>query len=212
MTGESPPRAPSELAAALEAVLMVAEAPLSPRLLSTVVGETPARIEAACEALAREYRSQSRGFVLARVAGGYRYQTAVEQDAHVERFMREGHGVRLSAAALETLAIVAYKQPVSRAQVSEIRGVSVEGVMQTLRRKGYIDEVARSPGPGQAVLYGTTQQFLEDLGLDSLAELPPLGQFVPAAAAVEQLERRLLVVPDPDGDAPGASQRSSGDG
>ena len=145
--------------------------------------------------------------MLARVAGGYRFQTAPAQDAYVERFVREGHSARLSAAALETLAVVAYKQPVSRHQVAEIRGVNVDGVMRTLRRRGYIDEIARAPGPGQAVLYGTTPQFLEHLGLDSLQDLPPLSDFVPDPAEVEAMESRLRLVPDPSGPDPGGPGR-----
>ena len=193
-----------QVAAALEAVLLLAEAPVSPQVLAAVVGASADRVRAVCEDLAAEYESQGRGFVLARVAGGYRYQTAPDQDLYVERFVREGHGARLSAAALETLAVVAYKQPVSRHQVAEIRGVNVDSVMRTLRLRGYIDEVGRAPGPGQAVLFGTTQQFLEHLGIDSLDELPPLGEFVPQVAAVEAMERRLRAVPDPEPDGPEA--------
>ncbi len=194
----------SVLAAALEAVLLLADEPVPPQVLAAVVGTSTEQVRAACDALAAEYESHGRGFVLARVAGGYRYQTAPGQDVYVERFVREGHGARLSAAALETLAVVAYKQPVSRHQIAEIRGVNVDGVVRTLRRRGYIDEIARLPGPGQAVLYGTTPQFLDHLGLDSLDELPPLGEFVPNPDAVEAMERRLRVVPkigepDPDG-------------
>ena len=196
----------SAVAAALEAVLLLADEPVSPQVLAAVVQTSTEQVRAVCDALAAGYESQGRGFVLARVAGGYRYQTAPDQDVYVERFVRGGHGARLSAAALETLAVVAYKQPVSRHQVAEIRGVNVDGVMRTLRRRGYIDEIARLPGPGQAVLYGTTPQFLEHLGLDSLDELPPLGEFVPSPDAVEAMERRLRVVPetgtpDPDGPA-----------
>jgi segregation and condensation protein B len=107
----------------------------------------------------------------------------------------EGQSARLSAAALETLAVVAYKQPVSRAQVASIRGVDPEGVMRTLQSRGYITEVARDAGPGQAVLWGTTPLFLEKLGLDSLADLPPLAAFVPGADVVEALEHGLRVAP-----------------
>ena len=192
----------SQVAAALEALLLVAEEPLPPPVLAAVIGTTTDRVRAVCEALATGYEAQGRGFMLARVAGGYRYQTAPEQDLYVERFVREGHGARLSAAALETLAVVAYKQPVSRHQVAEIRGVNVDSVMRTLRLRGYIEEVARAPGPGQAMLYGTTPQFLEHLGVDSLDELSPLGEFVPNTAAVEAMERRLRVVPEPDGPDP----------
>ncbi len=200
MTSAPVPDAPSggSIAAALEAVLLLADEPVSPQVLAAVVGASTEQVRASCDALAAEYEAQGRGFVLARVAGGYRYQTAPSQDDFVERFVHDGHGARLSAAALETLAVVAYKQPVSRHQVAEIRGVNVDGVMRTLRRRGYIDEIARLPGPGQAVLYGTTSQFLEHLGLDSLDDLPPLGEFVPNPDAVEAMERRLRVVPDPD--------------
>jgi segregation and condensation protein B len=109
----------------------------------------------------------------------------------VERFVLEGQSVRLSSAALETLAIVAYKQPVSRAQVAAIRGVDVDAVMRTLQHRGYIGEVARDPGPGQAVLFGTTPLFLERLGLDTVDDLPPLGDFVPGPEAMEALEQGL---------------------
>lgn len=190
------------IAAALEAVLLLAEEPVTAAVLAGVLGTSTERVRAACEELATEYESQGRGFVLARVAGGYRFQTAPAQDAYVERFVREGHSARLSAAALETLAVVAYKQPVSRHQVAEIRGVNVDGVIRTLRRRGYIDEVARAPGPGQAVLYGTTPQFLEHLGLDSLEDLPPLSEFVPDPADVEAMENRLRLVPEPSGPEP----------
>lgn len=193
----------SGIAAALEAVLLLAEEPVPESVLAGVLGTSTERVRAACERLAEEYECQGRGFVLARVAGGYRFQTAPAQDAYVERFVREGHSARLSAAALETLAVVAYKQPVSRNQVAEIRGVNVDGVMRTLRRRGYIDEVARAPGPGQAVLYGTTPQFLEHLGLDSIEDLPPLSEFVPDPEEVEAMENRLRLVPEPSGPDPG---------
>ena len=176
---------------ALEAVLMVAEQPLPPDLLGQLLEISPARVEALCAELATIYEAEDRGFVLVRVAGGYRYQSHPDMAAYVERFVLEGQTAKLSAAALETLAIVAYKQPVSRAQVSAIRGVNVEAVMRTLDQRGYIHEVARDPGPGQAVLYGTTELFLERLGLDSLGDLPALGDFVPGGDVVEALERGL---------------------
>ena len=186
------------VAPALEAILMVAEEPLPPELLAKLVGTSVSDVEDLCESLAAEYVADGRGFILARVAGGYRYQTATEQAPYVERFVLDGQSARLSAAALETLAVVAYKQPVSRNQIAQIRGVNVDGVMRTLQQRGYIDEVARDPGPGQAVLYGTTPTFLERLGLDSIDELPPLGEFFPDADVVEALERGLRVGPDDD--------------
>ena len=181
--------------AAVEAILLVAEEPLPPELLAQLVGSTPAAIEALCDDLAEQYEEEGRGFVLKRVAGGYRYQTAVEQTPYVERYVLEGQSSRLSAAALETLAVVAYKQPVSRNQIASIRGVNVDGVVRTLQVRGYIDDVARDPGPGQAVLYGTTPAFLERMGIDSVSELLPLGEFFPTSEVVEALERSLHVVP-----------------
>lgn len=176
---------------AIEAIVMVAEEPVAPGLLAQLLEISQDRVEALCDELARNYEAEGRGFVLARVAGGYRFQSHADLAPYVERFVLDGQTARLSAAALETLAIVAYKQPVSRAQVAAIRGVNVDGVVRTLQQRGYIEEVARDPGPGQAVLYGTTRLFLEKLGLDRLDELPPLGDFVPGAAVVEALEQGL---------------------
>ena len=184
---------------AIEAVLMVADQPVEPTLLAQLLELPVARIEELCSELATAYDEEGRGFVLARVAGGYRFQSHPEMAAYVERFVLEGQSARLSAAALETLAIVAYKQPVSRAQVAAIRGVNVDGVIHTLQHRGLIEEVARDPGPGQALLYGTTRSFLERLGLDSVDQLPALGEFVPGPDVVEALE--LGLQPDDLGDA-----------
>jgi segregation and condensation protein B len=185
----------SELHRAIEAILMVAERPVEPHLLAQLLEVPATRIEELCRELAGAYEADDRGFVLVRVAGGYRFQSHPDLTAYVERFVLEGQSARLSAAALETLAIVAYKQPVSRAQVGSIRGVDVDGVIRTLQQRGYIEEIGRDPGPGQAVLFGTTTAFLEKLGIDSLDDLPPLGDFVPGADLVEQLEAGLRPEP-----------------
>jgi segregation and condensation protein B len=179
----------------IEAIVLVAEEPIDTNLLGQLLELGPAVVDELCRDLAAEYEAQGRGFQLVRVAGGWRFQTHPDQAPYVERFVLEGQSAKLSAAALETLAIVAYKQPISRAQVGAIRGVNVDGVMRTLQHRGYIADVARDPGPGQATLFGTTRAFLEQLGLDSLDQLPPLGDFVPGAAVVEQLEQGLR----PDG-------------
>ena len=181
----------TEESRAIEAVLMVAEDPVEPGLLAQLLEVSVERVEQMCAALAESYANEDRGFSLVRVAGGYRYQSHPDMAPYVERFVLEGQTARMSAAALETLAIVAYKQPVSRAQIAAIRGVNVDGVMRTLQQRGYVEEVARDPGPGQAVLYGTTKSFLEKLGLDSLDDLPPLGDFVPGPDVVEALEHGL---------------------
>ncbi len=181
----------SEITRALEAVLLVAEEPVEPHLLAQLLEVSPARVSSECAALAAGYLDEERGFVLARVAGGYRLQTHPDLAPYVERFVLDGQPSRLSPAALETLAVVAYRQPVSRPQVASVRGVNADAVMRTLAHRGYIEEVGRDPGPGQAVLYGTTRLFLEKLGIDSLADLPPLSSFVPAPEMVEALERAL---------------------
>jgi segregation and condensation protein B len=181
----------SEARRAIEAILMVADEPLEPHLLAQLLEVSPARVEELCAELVRAYEADERGFVLARVAGGYRFQSHPDLAPYVERFALEGQSARLSAAALETLAIVAYKQPVSRAQVASIRGVNVDGVIRTLQLRGYVEEIGRDPGPGLAVLYGTSRLFLERLGLDTVDDLPPLGAFVPGPEVVEVLEQGL---------------------
>jgi segregation and condensation protein B len=176
---------------AIEAVVLVAHDPVEPELLAQLLEQPVVSVERWCEELRAEYAAQQRGFELARVAGGFRYQTHPEQTPYVERFVLNDQKARLSGAALETLAIIAYKQPISRAQVASIRGVDPDGVIRTLQARGYIDEVGRDTGPGQAILFGTTSQFLEKLGLDTLDDLPPIAEFIPDADVVEQLERGL---------------------
>jgi segregation and condensation protein B len=181
----------SESARAVEAILMVADEPVEPQLLAQLLEISPTRVEELCDELAAAYVGEDRGFVLARVAGGWRFQSHPDLAPYVERFVLDGQPARLSPAALETLAIVAYKQPVSRAQMAVIRGVNVDAVVRTLSQRGYVEEVGRDPGPGQAILYGTSRLFLERLGVDSLADLPALADFVPDAQVVEALERGL---------------------
>ncbi|MGE3619981.1 MAG: SMC-Scp complex subunit ScpB [Acidimicrobiia bacterium] len=180
-----------EVRRALEGILVVAEAPVPPQLLAQLLEVPAARADELCRDLAAELDGAGRGFTVVKVAGGWRFASHPEVAPYVERFVLEGQSARLSAAALETLAIVAYKQPVSRAQVAAIRGVSVDGVMRTLQQRGLIAELGKDPGPGLATLYGTTPLFLERLGLNDLSELPSLGDFVPGADVVEQLEAGL---------------------
>jgi segregation and condensation protein B len=189
----------AEAVRAIEAIVMVAPEPVEPQLLAQLLEMPVTTVTALCQRLADAYEAAGHGFQLVRVAGGYRFQSHPDLAAYVERFVLEGQSARLSAAALETLAVIAYKQPVSRAQVAAIRGVDPEGVVRALQARGYITELARDPGPGQAVLWGTTPMFLERLGLDSLADLPPLAAFVPGADVVEALEQGLRVVPPTDG-------------
>ncbi len=185
-----------ETTRALEGILMVADEPVTPQLLGELMEISPARIELICAHMAETYELEQRGFVLSRVSGGYRYQSHADLAGYVERFVLDGQAARLSQAAMETLAIVAYKQPISRAQVAAIRGVSVDGVMRTLVQRNYVAEVATDPGPGQATLFGTTQLFLQNLGLDSIKDLPPLGDLVPGAEVMEALEASLRIDSD----------------
>jgi len=180
----------SEEHRAIEAVLLSAVEPVPPNMLAELLEMPIERVEAACGELAAGYEEEGRGFVLARVAGGYRYQTHPDMAPFVERYAMEGVSSRLSSAALETLAIVAYRQPVSRAQIAALRGVNVDGVVRLLEQRGFISAVGHAPGPGAPVLYGTTASFLEKIGLYSL-DLPPVEELLPGPEVVEQLEERL---------------------
>jgi segregation and condensation protein B len=180
-----------ELGRAIEAVLLVAVEPVQPGLLAELLEEPVERIEETLQSLARGYEAQGRGFVLARIAGGARLQTHPDLAPYVERFANRDVSHRLSTAALETLAIVAYRQPVSRAQISSLRGVNVDGVSRLLEQRGYIEIVGRADGPGQPALFGTTDLFLERLGLDSLEQLPPVEDFLPGPELAVQFEQEM---------------------
>jgi segregation and condensation protein B len=180
---------------AIEAIVLVAHDPVPPEMLAQLIEQPVTLVDQWCEELAATYRDAENGFELARVAGGFRYQTAADLTPYVERFLLHDQRARLSGAALETLAIVAYKQPISRAQVGAIRGVDPDGVIRTLAARGYIEEIGRDDGPGQAMLFGTTDVFLEKLGLDSLDNLPAIAEFIPGADVIELLEHGLRVTP-----------------
>jgi len=182
-----------EVVRALEAILLVAMEPVTPALLAQLLEISQATVEALCERLATTYEAAGHGFQLVKVAGGFRFQSHPDLAPYVERFVLDGQQARVSSAALETLAIIAYKQPLSRSQIASIRGVDPEAVMRTLQARGYITEVQRDDGPGQAVLFGTTPLFLERLGIASLEDLPSIADFVPDASVVETLERSLRV-------------------
>lgn len=214
----------TENARAIEAIIMVAEQPVAPELLAQLLEINLDEVEAIANELMASYEVEDRGFILTRIAGGFRFQSHPDQAAYVERFVLEGQTARLSAAALETLAIVAYKQPLSRAQVAAIRGVNVDGVIRTLEQRGYIAEVGRDPGPGNPILFGTTDVFLDKLGINALDDLPPIASFVPGPDVVEQLEQGLRAEidldvqaelgaeGDPDGDATDATDATDAAG
>lgn len=183
---------------ALEAIVLVATEPVPADLLAQILEIPVSVVDSVCTSLAQAYEEAGHGFQLAKVAGGYRFQSHPDTAAHVERFILDGQRARLSGAALETLAIVAYKQPISRAQIASIRGVDPDGVLRTLQGRGYIDQVGRDPGPGQAVLWGTTSAFLEKLGLNSVSDLPPIAEFLPGADVLEALETGLRIPANED--------------
>ncbi len=178
----------SELSRILEAILFVAEEPIPLTELAQVTEESKERIRDTLEELAEDLGRSGRGVVLREVGGGWRMYTHPETAPYVERFVHSLQQPRLTQAALETLAIVAYKQPVTRQQVAAIRGVDSDGVMRTLQVRGLVDEVGQDPGPGQAVLYGTSGRFLERLGLGSLEDLPPISDMLPPESVANELE------------------------
>lgn len=171
---------------ALEAVLMVVDEPVAEVTLAQVVERPTDEVRAALEELAAEYDAQERGFELRKVAGGWRYYTRAVAAPVVERFVLDGQQARLTQAALETLAVVAYRQPVSRARVAAVRGVNVDGVMRTLVARGLVTEVGNDQSSG-ATLYGTTTYFLERLGATSLDDLPDLAPFLPDADSLDEV-------------------------
>jgi segregation and condensation protein B len=177
----------------LEALLMVADQPMDTITLATAVGYPVGEVTAALTALAGEYTEQGRGFELRNVGGGWRYYTRDEYAAVVEGFVLEGQQARLTHAALETLAVVAYKQPVSRARVSAIRGVNVDGVMRTLLTRGLVEEAGHDHETG-ANLYRTTTYFLERIGVTSIDELPELAPYLPD---MDDLEDELTEMAGP---------------
>lgn len=196
---------------AIEAIVMAATEPVHPTVMAQLLELPVDRIDDLCAELAAEYERDARGFQLARVAGGYRFQTHPDAHPYVERFVLDGQTARLSGPSLETLAIIAYKQPVSRAQLSAIRGVNVDATLKTLVGRGYVEESGHEPTPGNPSLFSTTPAFLERLGLDSLADLPPLADLVPEASVVEALERGLRLRTDAavtTGDATDATDAS----
>lgn len=182
----------NELMQQLEALLMVSSEPLSPAKVSQVLEIPISESENALELLFDYYGKSSFGYFLQKVAGGYRFATKPEMSSVLEAFALSQSSARLSMAALETLAIVAYRQPISRTQIGLIRGVNSDSVLRMLVSRGYLEISARDSGPGNAMLYSTTSTFLEKLGLFSLDELPPIEGFMPGNEIAEALEASLF--------------------
>ena len=190
---ESPTLPVADLRPALEAVLIVADQPLDEVTLASAVGYPVGEASAALQALAAEYDAQGRGFELRCVAGSWRFYTREALAPVVEAFVLDGQQARLTQAALETLAVVAYQQPVSRSRVAAVRGVNVDGVMRTLLTRGLVEESGQDPESG-AHLFRTTSYFLERIGIMSLAELPELAPHLPELGDLDLLD-------DPFGEA-----------
>lgn len=192
----------ADLRPSLEAILLVADEPLDHVALASVVGYPAAEVDEALRDLADDYTGQGRGFELRHVAGGWRYYTRADLAPVVEGFVLDGQQARLTQAALETLAVVAYKQPVSRARVSAIRGVNVDGVMRTLLTRGLVEEAGHD-GEHGATLYRTTGYFLERIGIQSLDELPELAPYLPEMDDLEGELASLAEIGGPAGREPG---------
>ncbi|ROS74444.1 SMC-Scp complex subunit ScpB [Cellulomonas sp. PhB143] len=182
---------PGGARAALEAVLMVADEPIPAPALASALALTVAEVETLLTGLAAAYRGgtgeRPRGFELREAGGGWRFYSAPAFADVVGRFVLEGQTARLTQAALETLAVVAYRQPVTRGQVSAVRGVNVDGVVRTLTARGLVAEVDHDPATG-AILYGTTGYFLERMGFSTIDELPPLAPHLPDVDALDEID------------------------
>ena len=175
-----------DLAAALEALLIIADQPMAVEEMAAVTGVPSEEVAVEVRRLAAEYTDSGRGFDLREASGGWRFYTRAECTDLVSRYVTEGQTARLSQAALETLAVIAYRQPVSRARISAVRGVNVDGVVRTLTTRGLVQQVGTEPESG-AGLYGTTGYFLERLGLVDVSELPPLAEHVPMGDVLSEI-------------------------
>ncbi|WP_202878754.1 SMC-Scp complex subunit ScpB [Ornithinimicrobium ciconiae] len=178
---------PGGARSAVEAVLMVIDEPVEETLLASALELPVADVTAILEDLATDYAEHERGFMLRRLGGRWRIYTRPEYAPVVEKFLMGGQQARLTQASLETLAVIAYRQPISRTRVSAVRGVNVDGVVRTLVSRGLIEEVIVDGEPGLAALYGTTDLFLQRMGLDSLDDLPALAPYLPSADVIDEL-------------------------
>lgn len=192
MSGSAPPDTK-----ALEALLFVSDEPLSSAVLAQSLEVDRRTAEGLCDSLRADLEARGAGVVLREVAGGWRLFTHPDAHAEVERFVLSSRQARLTKASLETLAIVAYKQPVTRLQISGIRGVNSDGVIRALQDRGLIEERGRDDGPGRPMLYGTTTTFLERLGLPSLAALPALAPLLEPDAGASAVDAAVDDEPAP---------------
>jgi len=175
----------------IESLLFVADEPLSPKRLSELIEVDVATVKNIVETLKEEYQAEDRGFQIRQVAGGYRFFTHPANAKYVEKLILAWDGRRLTQAALETLSIIAYRQPITKITIGTIRGVNSEGVVGSLIDKGLIVETGREKSPGQPMIFGTTKLFLERFGLNSIKDLPPLEEFEPDDTTKSSIEKQL---------------------
>ena len=175
-----------ELERSIEAILMVVEEPLSEMVLAQIIERPTEEVVEALQRLSTQYESESRGFELKQISGGWRFYSHPDLAPLVEKFVLDGQQAKLTQAALETLAVIAYRQPISRARVSAIRGVNVEAVMKTLVNRGLVEECGVEHETG-AILYRTTNYFLERIGLNRVEDLPALAPFLPDVDGLDEV-------------------------
>lgn len=183
----------SSLEQKLEAMLTVALEPISAGELADVVDADGDEVTAVLRGLREEYQRERRGFQVVELASGWIMQTSPDVAEWVAKFANRDVSHRLSSAALETLAIIAYRQPISRTQITALRGVNVDGVSRLLEQRGYVEECGRAAGPGQPILYATTDLFLDRMGLASLSDLPPIEEFMPTIDLANQFVDELAL-------------------
>ena len=175
-----------DLERSVEAILMVVEEPVSEVVLAQIIERPTEEVLASLQLLQEQYEAENRGFALKQVSGGWRFYSHPDLAPLVEKFVLDGQQAKLTQAALETLAVIAYRQPISRARVSAIRGVNVEAVMKTLVNRGLVEECGVEHETG-AVLYRTTNYFLERIGLNSVSDLPALAPFLPDVDGLDEV-------------------------
>lgn len=182
-----------KLSTAIESIILSVNEPIGIEQISELTEASVMDCETEINELNQKYNDSESGFYIAHVGGGYCYSTIEETSTLIEKYvLMSKRAIKLSGPALETLAIVAYKQPVSKAQISAIRGVNADGAVSALLEKDYIEEYGRDSGPGNAILYATTNNFLLKLGINSIADLPPISAFIPDRSIVEALEKGLM--------------------
>ena len=175
----------------IESILLLADEPVPARVMGELLKKSRVEVEAVLQELASDYEDDDRGFLLREVAGGWRLYTSPECAPWLERFVLGHSHARLTPAALEVLAIVAYRGPLSRSQIADARGIDSDGVVRNLAHRGLIEEAGHERGPGAPTLFRVTDEFVERMGLRSLEELPPLADFMPTSEEVEDMEAKL---------------------